>query len=120
MPNRTLWVTIWICLDYKINLGGFMINNKWMEDPVLSNVSQEKMDILTKIMDGSNGMEARQMLTYFIQESNKASKEGINFTDAETDAILNVMKQDMTPEEIKKIDTIKRMVAMLAKKKGKF
>lgn len=96
-----------------------MINNKWMEDPVLSGISKEKMDILTKIMDGSDGMEAKQMLTYFIQESNKASKEGVNFTNEETEAILNVMKQDMTPAEIKKIDTIKRMVNMLAKKKGK-
>lgn len=96
-----------------------MINNKWMDDPVLSNISKEKMDILTKIMEGSNGMEARQMLTYFIQESNKASQNGVNFTDAETEAILNVMKQDMTPEEIKKIDTIKRMVNMLSKRKGK-
>lgn len=97
-----------------------MINNKWMDDPVLSNISKEKMDILMKIMDGSDGMEARQMLTYFIQESNKASKDGVNFTDEETEAILNVMKQNMTPAEIKKIDTIKKMVAMISKKKGRF
>ena len=58
-----------------------MMNNQWMEDPVLSGISKEKMDILTKIMEGSNGMEARQMLTYFIQESNKASQNGINFTN---------------------------------------
>ncbi|MFQ9515596.1 MAG: hypothetical protein ACLRZ9_07170 [Eubacterium sp.] len=96
-----------------------MINNKWMDDPVLSGVSSEKMEILTKILDSSNGMEPKQMLTYFIQESNKASKNGINFTDAETDAILNVLKTDMTPEEIRKIDTIKRMVNMLSKKKGR-
>lgn len=96
-----------------------MINNKWMDDPVLSGISNEKMEILTKILDSSNGMEPKQMLTYFIQESNKASKNGINFTDAETDAILNVLKSDMTPAEIKKIDTIKKMVNMLAKKQRK-
>lgn len=93
-----------------------MINNKWMDDPVLSGISNEKMEILTKILDSSNGMEPRQMLTYFIQESNKASKEGINFTDAETDAILNVLKQDMSPEEIKKIDTIRKMANMITKR----
>lgn len=96
-----------------------MINNKWMDDPVLSGISNEKMEILTKILDNSGGMEPKQMLTYFIQESNKASKNGINFTDAETDAILNVFKADMTPEEIKKIDMIKKMVSMISKKKGR-
>lgn len=96
-----------------------MINNKWMDDPVLSGISNEKMEILTKILDNSGGMEPKQMLTYFIQESNKASKNGINFTDAETDAILNVFKADMTPEEIKKIEMIKKMVSMISKKKGR-
>lgn len=96
-----------------------MANNKWMDDPVLSGISNEKMEILHKIMNNSKGMEAKQMLTYFIQESNKASKNGVNFTDAETEAILNVLKTDMTPEEIKKIEMIKKMVAMISKKKGK-
>jgi hypothetical protein len=94
-----------------------MINNKWMDDPVLSGISNEKMEILTKILSGSDGMEPRQMLTYFIQESGKASQNGINFTDKETEAILNVLKADMSPQDIKKIDTIRRMVNMLSKKK---
>lgn len=96
-----------------------MINNNWKEDPVLSGISNEKMEILSKILDNSGGMEPKQMLTYFIQESNKASKNGVNFSDTETDAILNVLKADMTPEEIKKIDMIKKMVNMLSKKKGR-
>ena len=56
-------------------------------------------------------------VTYFIKETNQASKNGINFTDKETDAILEVLKADMSPEEIKRIDTIKRMVSMLGKRK---
>ena len=109
-----------MCLNnIDLYLGGKMVNNKWMEDPVLSGISNEKMEILNKIMNNSEGMEPKQMLTYFIQESNKASKNGVNFTDAETEAILNVLKTDMTPEEIKKIEMIKKMVAMISKKKGK-
>lgn len=94
-----------------------MVNNKWMDDPVLSGISNEKLEILTKILDGSNGLEPKQMLAHFIQESNMASKNGINFTDAETNAILNVLKADMSPEEVKKIDMIRKMVGMISKKK---
>ena len=57
------------------------------------------------------------MLTYFIQQSNAAGKQGINFTNSETDLILNVLKEGMTPEEIKRIDTVKRIMAMLEKNK---
>lgn len=96
-----------------------MANNKWMDDPVLSGISNEKLEILTKILDSSNGLEPKQMLAHFIQESNNASKNGINFTDAETNAILNVLKADMSPEDIKKIDMIRKMVNIISKRKGR-
>lgn len=96
-----------------------MIDNKWMENPVLANISPEKMEILTRILDGAGDRDARQMLTYFIKETNLASRNGINFSNAETDAILGVLKADMSPEEIKKIDMIRKMVANLSKRKLK-
>ena len=46
-----------------------MINNKWMENPVLSDISTEKMEVLTKILNGAGDMDAKQMLTYFIKEN---------------------------------------------------
>lgn len=93
------------------------MSNKWMDNPILANIDGEKLKILTTIMDNANGLDPKHMLTYFISESTKASKKGINFTDAETDAILNVLKADMTPADIKKIDTIKKFVNMVSKRK---
>ena len=87
-----------------------MSNNKWMDDPVLNGISNEKLEMLTKIIEGAKGMEPKQMLTYFIQQSNIAGKNGINFTNAETNLILNVLKEDMSPEEIKRIDMVKKIV----------
>ena len=75
------------------------------------------MEVLTKILNGAGDMDAKQMLTYFIQQSNAAGKQAINFTNSETDLILNVLKEGMTPEEIKRIDTVKRIMAMLEKNK---
>ena len=46
----------------------FMSNNKWMDDPVLEGISNEKLEMLTKIIEGAKGMEPKQMLTYFIQQ----------------------------------------------------
>lgn len=94
-----------------------MMNNKWMDDPVLNGISNEKLEVLTKIIEGAKGMEPKQMFTYFIQQSNMAGKKGINFTNAETDLILNVLKEGMTPEEIKRIDMVKQIVNSLSKKK---
>ena len=40
----------------------------------------------------------------------------MNFTDEETNLILNVLKEDMSPQDIKKIDTIRKMVTKITKK----
>lgn len=94
-----------------------MSNNKWMDDPLLNGISNEKLDALTKIIEGAKGMEPKQMFTYFIQQSNMAGKQGINFTNAETELILNVLKEDMSPEEIKRIDMVKQIMNSLSRKR---
>lgn len=94
-----------------------MSNNKWMDDPLLNGISNEKLEALTKIIEGAKGMEPKQMFTYFIQQSNMAGKQGINFTNAETELILNVLKEDMSPEEIKRIDMVKQIMNSLSKKR---
>lgn len=93
-----------------------MKNNRWLDDPVLSGIAPEKMEILTKIINSAGDMKPQQMLAYFMNESNKASQNGINFSDAETNAILNVLTADMSPKEKRQIETIRRMVNMLSKK----
>ena len=94
-----------------------MSNNKWMDDPVLDGISKERLEVLTNIIEGAKGMEPKDMFTYFIKQSNMAGKQGINFTNAETELILNVLKEDMSPEEIKRVDMVKQIVNSLSKKR---
>ena len=95
-----------------------MSNNKWMDDPVLEGISKERLEVLTNIIEGAKGMEPKDMFTYFIRQSNMAGKQGINFTNAETELILNVLKEDMSPEEIKRVDMVKQIVNSLQKEKA--
>ena len=91
------------------------MNNQWMEDPILSEISNEKLEILTKIIGNSKGMKPQEMLTYFMKESGQASKNGIQFSDQETDAILKVLTEDMSEADKKRVETIRRMVQLLSK-----
>ena len=45
-----------------------MINNKWMENPILSDISTEKMEVLTKILNGAGDMDAKQMLHILLKK----------------------------------------------------
>ena len=83
-----------------------MSNNEWMNDPVLSGISNEKLKILTDIVENTGEMDAKQMIPYFIKASNE-----------ETDAILNVLKQKMTPKEQQRIEMVKRLTKLMSKNK---
>ena len=89
-----------------------MSNNEWMNDPVLSGISNEKLKILTDIVENTG-----EMIPYFIKASNEATKQGASFTNEETDAILNVLKQKMTPKEQQRIEMVKRLTKLMSKNK---
>ncbi|MCR5736775.1 MAG: hypothetical protein K6G64_03900 [Eubacterium sp.] len=92
------------------------MNNQWMDHPVLNNISEEKMNILSHIINGAKGMEPKQMLTYFIQQSGQAASQGITFSDEETNLILDVITTDMSQADKKRVQTIQRMVQMMSKR----
>lgn len=94
-----------------------MANNKWMDDPVLEGISPKKLKILTEIVENSEGKTAKELMTYFIKSTNAAAKEGIYFNNDETELIVNVLKQGMNEEELKRIDTLRRLANMMSRKK---
>ena len=46
-----------------------------------------------------------------------ANSKGISFNDNETELILNVLKQRMSSQDIKKIETIRNLSQIIAAKK---
>lgn len=96
-----------------------MDNKEWMDNPILSGISPEKLSVLTNIIESADSKSPKELITYFVTETSKASKQGIYFNDDETNLIVDVLKQNMTEEEIKKIDTIRKLANMMAKKNKK-
>jgi len=93
-----------------------MKGNKWMDNPAFSGISDEKLEILTKIIEGAENKSPKEMITYFLKSTKEAAGKGIYFNNEETDLIVNVLKENMTPEEIKKLDTLRKMSQIMSKK----
>ena len=47
----------------------------------------------------------------------RQQNRGASFTNEETDAILNVLKQKMTPKEQQRIEMVKRLTKLMSKNK---
>ena len=87
-----------------------------MDSPVLDGISNEKLNILNDIVNNANGKTPKELISYFIKATNEAAKSGVYFNNEETELIIDVLKQNMTPEEIKRMDSVKKLSQMLSKK----
>ena len=58
----------------------------------------------------AKGKGSDEMLPLLLAVSNKAKKEGISFTQDETNAIINILRDDMSPEQQGKLDLFMQML----------
>ena len=91
-------------------------NSSWQRDPALQNIRGEKLDYLMRMMGEMKGKDPSALLPFLMGLSAAPEKGGMDFSDQETDLILQVLSQRMTPEERPKIDMIRNLARMIAMK----
>lgn len=96
-----------------------MENNFWKQDSRLKNISPDKLNILTNIIEKSNGKSNTELIPFFLEQTARANSMGYSFSDEETELIIDVLKTNMTAEQIKRIDIIKKMSKMIYNKNNK-
>ncbi len=71
-----------------------------------ANISPEKLNFLMNFAAQNKSGNAKEMSSMIMGAVNNAKKEGIQFTPNETDLIIEILKQNMSPEEQRKADQI--------------
>lgn len=95
-----------------------MSNIDWKSYPGLNGISPEKLNMLTSILSQAESVKSDSLIPFFLKSASEANKKGISFSDSETDLILNVLKTKMSKQDIQKIDTIRKLSQMIAKKQA--
>lgn len=70
----------------------------------------KKAALINNFASIAKGKEADEMLPLLLAVSNKAKKEGISFTQDETNAIINILRNDMSPEQQTRLDLFMQMM----------
>lgn len=83
------------------------------------NMDSEKMKLLMELVEEAKTKEKNEILPFFLALNSRAQKAGIYFSDEETEFILNQLKETMSKEDLKKIETIRRMSKILGKRQKK-
>lgn len=93
-------------------------NTQWMNHPNLQSVSPEKLIMLNELFNQSSTKKPEELIPFFLSATQKAESMGQGFTNSETDLILDVLKQNMAPQQQSKIETIRKLSQMIYQKKN--
>lgn len=85
------------------------MTNEWMKDESLKNIDAHKLEFLQALVFESSNLKKEQLLPFFMAVAKRGQKENVTFSDAEMEAIINVLKKHAAPEEIGKMEKILAM-----------
>lgn len=82
-----------------------------LNNPQLQNISPEKLALLMNLAQTNSPKETPQEMAESLKNASEtAQKQGINFSSNEREMIVEVLKQNMSPQEQKKVDLLMQMM----------
>lgn len=70
------------------------------------NIPPEKLNFLLQFANQQHSNNAKEMASELTKAASTAKNEGIEFSEAERDLMIDILKQNMSEEERKKTDMI--------------
>lgn len=92
------------------------MNDSWKQDPKVKMMNPEKIRFLTELTQQLETTPKDQLLMKFMTINMEAGKKGIQFTDQETDLLVNILSANMSQADRNKLDTLKMLSKKLAKR----
>lgn len=79
---------------------------EWMDDPMVSHISDEKKMFLMRFKDSTAGLNKNRMMMVVMNMMKEAKANNITFTPEEIQVMIQAIKKHASEEENAKIDNI--------------
>lgn len=87
-----------------------MNQNIFQNNPAFANLTPDKLNFLMNFANAKKPTQMQEMMPFLLSSMNQAKKENINFTPSETDLLIELLKQNLSPEESKKVEMVLNMI----------
>lgn len=94
-----------------------MEKNLFTDQPAFSNLSKEKLAFLMNFANMEKPTDMKKMAPFLLKMMNSAKKENINFSAEESNLLIQILKQNLSPQEAKKADKI---IQLMQQRNGRF
>ena len=91
------------------------MNSSWKNDPRLKAMNPKKLELLSSFAGRIAHMPKGQLLKAFTDLNLEGQKAGVHFTDEETRLIAEILTEKLSPEEKKKLDTLRLLTKKLSR-----
>ena len=82
------------------------IKPDWMQDELVKDIPQSKLDFLGSMFAEGHGKSQKEMMAMLLPMMKKAKQEKLTFTQQEMTAAIAAIKKHSSPEELKQINKI--------------
>ena len=79
-------------------------------NPEFSSINPQKLELIDDFVQQNQGKKVQELIPQFIALKSKMIQKGLSFTPAESELMMNVLKQSMTPDEQKRVEQMHNMV----------
>jgi len=97
----------------KENQNDYLTSGKWMEEKSLADIPRTKLEFLQIMLFESKNLKQQEMLPFFMSVIKISREKKITFTEKEMDAILEVLKEHSSEEELNRINQVMNMRKMM-------
>ena len=84
-----------------------------LNNPSLKNIDPAKLQMLLSMTEQSAGKKQNELLPFLMAMASKSKSDGMSFSAAETDSIIEVMKIGKSPAEIQNMERIRNMMKLM-------
>lgn len=92
-----------------------MSDNSWTKNPALGNIDPAKLQMLSSLAEQAKGKKQNELLSFLMSASAQTQEKQMGFQPSEIDAVINVMKEGKSPEEIARIDRLIGLMRQMRK-----
>lgn len=86
--------------------GDIVKEENWMNNPSLSNIAPEKLQMLVTLAEQARGKNQNELLPFLMSAAAQSRSSNMSFDSSEMEAIIDVMKIGKSPQEIQRIEKL--------------
>ena len=92
-----------------------MSDHSWTPNPALNGIDPAKLQMLASLTEQAKGKNQNELLSFLMSASSQAQSNNVSFQQPEIDAIISVMKEGKSPQEIQRIDRLIGLIKQFKK-----